>query len=234
MITIIDWPCCSLPVTAWDQPALQGAQVLGPESIGGVQQSLASPTWRWRMGATITIHRPDQSRALLGFLARLDGIRGTIRVPICSPGLTVREPWEVLYRDGIPWTGDGGDRLFAEGMGWAYPGRGYEVPLAAPATRGAPDITIPMAVLAGVLRPGHHITIGEDMHIVQGVWAAPGGTRIDIMPPLRRDHAAGTAFYARATGLFRLASPEVPRLAQSLGRFGSLNIPLVECWERLP
>jgi hypothetical protein len=231
-MTIIDWPRCA-PVTAWDQPALQGAQVLGPESIGGVQQSLASPTWRWRMGATITVHRPDQSRWLLGFLARLDGIRGIIRVPICSPGLTVREPEALLYPDGIPWAGDGGDRYFAEDIGWAYPGRGYEVPLTAPAAKGAADITVPWAGFYDRLRPGHHVTIGEDLHIVQGVWAEAGATRLDIMPPLRRDHAAGTAFFTGATGLFRLASPEVPRLAQALGRFGSLNIPLVECWERI-
>jgi hypothetical protein len=233
MITIIDWPRCA-PVTAWDQPALQPVQVVGPESIGGVQQVIASPAWRWRAGVTVTLNRPDATRWLLGFLARLDGIRGTIRLPICSPGLTLREPWAALYRDGIPWTGDGGDRPFASGVGWAYPGRGYEVPLAASAAKGASDITIPWAGLAALLRPGHHITIGEDLHIVQNVWAEVGATRIDVMPPLRRDHAAGTAFYSHATGLFRLASPEVPRLAQSLGRFGSLNIPLVECWERLP
>jgi hypothetical protein len=232
MTTIIDWPCC-LPVTAWDQPALQPVQVLGPESIGGVQNSIASPSWRWRMGATVTIHRSEQSRRLLGFLARLDGMRGTIRMPICGAGLTLREPSRAAYPVGIPWTGDGGPRLFAEGMGWAFPGRGYEFALPA-LSRGAASVVVPWAGLWSLIRIGHHVTIGEDLHIVTGAYEEVGTTRIEIMPPLRRNHAAGASFYTHATGLFRLASPEVPRLAQALGRFGSLNIALVEAWERLP
>jgi hypothetical protein len=231
MTTIIDWPCC-LPVTAWDQPALQPVQVLGPESIGGVQNSIASPSWRWRMGATVTIHRPEQSRQLLGFLARLDGIRGTIRMPVCGAGLTLRAPG-ATSGDGVPWTGDGGDRLFAEGMGWAYPGRGFEFALAAH-LRGATLVDVPWSGLWPLIRIGHHVTIGEDLHIVTGAQQFPAATVIEVMPPLRRDHAAGTSFYTQATGIFRIETPQVPRLAQALGRFGSLNIALVEAWERLP
>jgi hypothetical protein len=144
----------------------------------------------------------------------------------------LREPGAALYSRGVPWNGDGGLRLFAEGMGFAYPGRGYEMVLGS-SPKGATSVSVPWAGLWPLIRIGHHITIGEDLHIVTGATQGAGETVLEIKPPLRRAHAAGTVFYTHATGLFRLASADVPVLAQSLGRFGTLEIGLIEAWERV-
>jgi hypothetical protein len=198
-----------------------------------MQQVASAPSWRWRIGVTLTLNRPEKTRAFLGLLARIDGMVGTIRLPICAPGLTLRHPDEAGYRAGLPWTDGAEDRPWSSGEGWALPGRGYEFAVTASAAVGSNAITVPWDGFASLLLPGHHVTVGDDLHIVTAVYAEGSDSRIELHPPLRRTHPVGTAFYTRATGIFRLATPDVPRLAQSLGRFGSISINMIEAWERV-
>jgi hypothetical protein len=191
------------------------------------------------MAMTIDIYTQERVRAFRSLMARSGGMAGTFRIKICDPAQPNKLAGTGLkYGDGIPFTSpDGGDRFFSDGLGW-YLERGY-ILILGELLRGAQTIA-----LTGVngqtayarLRPGHFITVGEDLHLVTSVTqdvVTPDNVTVKFNPPLRRNHSTGVKLKTAATGLFRFARPEIPSLDLSTARFGKVQIPFVEAWDRL-
>lgn len=238
MVTIIDYPC-ALGYRDLTLPTLQPVLNVGQESIGGFVQVVSGTSKRWRTAITVDIYNPERLRLFKSFMARLNGMAGTIRLKICEPTVPNQLAGSgITYDQGLPFTSHEGDFYFAEGHGW-HLDRGYILTLGS-LSRGATSLTLDgynASTALAHLRDGLFITIGDDLHILTAVVQNvlnPTETVLAFEPPLRRNHATGVTLKTSPTGIFRLENLEVPRLDLSLRRFGTIQFNLIEAYERLP
>ena len=215
---ILDWPSV-LKVRDHDL-RLQSAQVVGTASLTGYAQRGEVPSRRWRYTFSTKLGDKAHHTAWRAIMARLDGSRHVLRMPIPDP-FKPAAPFD--YTSGVEMTGDGVDAGFSDGVGFDAPYYTWTVAVAP--TAGQSQVVTDWDS-SGVLIEGNYVTIGEDLHVVLVV-----GTTLTVQPPLRRAHPAGTVITSIPTGLFRLADPEHPQLMLWHARVGEATLELVEAWE---
>lgn len=224
------WP--SILVPSAEDWSLRGGTRSGGQTFEGNEQTVASPTARWKASLTIPCPTRETTLAMRRVIAL-----GRTQTWNVGPLETTRAPWNIDLVGGKITYGRAakrpdiyiGDQAATLDFRISDAASMNSVLLGIQRNRG------------GVLEPGMVFSIEGRLHVLvdlrDGEMAAPGvqGPRgaigVFIRPWLRADYGAGTMIeFGRPLSTMRLATDDTGAMELQLSRYGTVTLDLVEAF----
>lgn len=227
MPDIVDLPA-NLRVSDRSDPQLIANTRSGGMAINGFEQIISPLSQRWIWRATIPIHKKDQARSLRVVLAKLQGRFGYLRARVCDMYRVSRnEMGAISVPDGKVPHSDGA--LFSDGSGYR-PAGGTTNPVTG-ALAGTSTLVLDTDI---PLVAGTFFSINSWLYVITDIddpvdLDNPGTERtVRIAPPLRDPVTVEDEINFDAECLWQLASDDVGKLDLRLGKWGAVNLELIE------
>ncbi len=234
-MTVYSWPD-SLRGVVESRFYLRTANLSSTSPYTG-QRSAYGPTAQlWVAELTFPTMQKNHWRSLSGFVSRLDGISGLLRMP---DAFRLKPMFNEENEATI--SGFSDDTLFSDGTGFAEGLVPAFCSVAEAATVGADSIVLqglPVSTsnilrsgdLIEALPNGQQTAFGNLYEVVrQANSDEDGKARVDIRPRLRQSFAVGDQIKTiNATSVFRLASDQEGIMSRTMPDHGRLGLTLVE------
>lgn len=218
----IYWPALFCPMT----PVITvvSRSVLGPATLTGAQQAVASPAGAWRVAFEgIPLHTDARIEAWRALEVMIDGRSNQIVVPLNQRDASVPLLAPGTTSASVP---HGDDALFSDDTGYLQSLAAADVVTAA--DMGATSLRL-AATTVSALRPGMMFSIVNRLYRIRAVETAAGVSEVSLWPPLRDDVPAGEqAEFKRLTCTMRLAEDGAMSTPLLLGRIGTASVEFVE------
>ncbi|HEV2557965.1 MAG TPA: hypothetical protein VGU45_05005 [Microvirga sp.] len=221
----LPWPLKLVPRASMFHPETVSRS--GGLSLTGREQITASGAGRWRARLDLDLRKEEAVLSLRALVAQLEGRAGTVLVPkweMYAPKAANGRRFNQITA--APY--DGGVLNF-DLSGWGQ-GEMTHAELAAPAARGATQISVTMLDGAGP-RPGQYFGIGGRLYLVAARWRVTEDSPVQIRFWPRFREAATTGervILDRPVCLMRLADDASGELTLELLRWGSTSLDFVE------
>lgn len=219
----------ALPISDRTDPRLVPISRGGGTSLNGQEQVLSPLTSVWRWKAVLPIHNAGGARSWRAVRAQLKGRWNYLRVRVCDQYRISRASVGATY-DGkqVPYS-DGAFHSDGTGFKLAQP----NAPLLVPAARGATSISLPASAFTGAMSAGLFFSIDDRLYVVTD-WEQDGAAlNLTFEPPLRAAADEGDTADFDAKAIWTLESDDTGTMDLRLGRFGSVELNLVEPLGRL-
>jgi len=234
-VTVYSWPQ-SLRGVVESRFYLRAANLSSTSPYTGQRSAYGPTTQIWVAELTFPTMQKNDWRSLSGFVSRLDGISGLLRMP---DAFRLKPMFNEENAANI--TGFSDDTMFSDGMGFSEGLVPAFCAVAEAATVGADSIVLeglPVSTsnilrsgdLIEALPNGQQTAFGNLYEVVgQANSDADGKTRVYIRPRLRQSFAIGDQIKTiDATSVFRLASDQEGIMSRTMPDHGRLGLTLVE------
>lgn len=213
----------SQPISDRTDPRLVPNTRSGGPAINGEEQIISSLSSVWRWTAHLPIHNKATARSWRLTRALLEGRWNYLRTRICDRYRLSRREVGATYSGDVPYS-DGAFHSDGTGFALAQP----SAPILAAAERHATTITISAPEFGGAMSAGLFFSINDRLYVVTG-WEQDGDEyELTFKPPLRADVEEGDTADFDAKAIWRLESDDEGKADLRQGRFGSVQINLVE------
>jgi hypothetical protein len=217
----------ALTITDRSDPHLMQNTRSGGMALDGGEQVLSPLSSRWEWSISIPVVTEAHARSMRVFRTKAKGNFNYLRIPLCDKYRITRKQVGAQGPDeSVPFS-DGS--YFSDGSGYALVEPTSPVLVAA--VEGAETIVIEAAPLNGAMTAGVFISINDWLyHIDEWVEDEADDTRLilTISPPLREPVAVDDLAEFAATALWVMDQASAARLELQVGKFGGVNITLLE------
>lgn len=213
----------SQPISDRTDPRLVPNTRSGGIALNGVEQVISPLSSVWKWTAHLPIHNAATARSWRSTRAQLEGRWNYLRMRICDRYRISRrdvgatDPGPVPYSDGA---------FHSDGTGFklAQP----NAPILSAALAGATQIVISAPEFGGAMSAGLFFSINDRLYIVTD-WEQDGDEyAVTFKPGLRAAVDEGDTADFDAKAIWRLETDDEGRMDLRVGRFGSVQINLVE------
>lgn len=214
------------PISDRTDPQLMFNSRGGGVALNAMEQVISPLTAVWRWRCVLPIHNAAGARSIRVVKAKLQGRFNYLRTRVCDRYRISRREVGAVNGE-VPYS----DSAFhSDGTGFALAQPNTE--LLSGATRGSTTITALALPLAGAMTAGVFFSINEYLYQVED-WEADGAAiSIKFSPPLRAAVYEGDTVDFDAKAIWNLESDDTGRLDLRLGRFGAVELNLVEALGR--
>lgn len=220
---MVDFP----HLLGWRETSFQiaGNSAAAGFGLSGASINVSSNSGHWTASTSFVMHTEDQYFGWQGFIAEMRGVIGTTLVPCKSRYL----PFDAQARrmngvDAVRW-----GATFAFDTTGLGQGAITHAQLESDAVLRDGIISVRYIDTIG-LRPGHFLTLGENLHrVVSAHEIAPDVYSIQIEPLLRQDFIAGERVVIdRPHCRMRFADPSQGGIDQTFSRVNTVSVNFVE------
>lgn len=225
MPSIID---LAQPISDRSDPQLIYNSRGGGPALNGVEQVISPLTAVWRWSCIIPVNNDARARSIRAVKSRLQGRFNYLRTRVC-------DRYRLSRGDiGATFNGDSvlfeGDVSFSDGSGFALAQPATE--LLSPAMLNSTTIVVLASPLAGAISAGVFFSINDWLYQVDD-WEVDGAAiNITFSPPLREAAVEGDTVDFDAKAIWTLEQDDTGMLDLRLGRFGAVELKLVEALGR--
>lgn len=225
MPTIVD---LAQPISDRSDPHLIYNSRGGGAALNGVEQVISPLTAVWRWDCIVPVNNAARARSIRVVKSKLMGRFNYLRTRICDRyRITRRDVGAVYDGSSVPY-GDGAFHSDGTGFALAQPATSMLVA----AARSATSIVVLGSPLAGGMTAGVFFSINDYLYQVEE-WETDGvAMNIVFSPPLRAAAEEGDTVDFDAKAIWSLEADDTGHLDLRIGRFGAVQLKLVEALGR--
>lgn len=223
MVDTVEWPS-NLRITDRTDPALEYFSRSGGISLSGQEQVISSLTSRWRFSFEVPILEKSAARSFRVVKHKARGRFNYFRVRICDHYRITRRDVLAVY-DGVAIPHSDG-ALFSDDSGYALANPESSILNAYAA--GVDTIEIDANPFSGAFSGGVFFSINGWLHLVEEWSLDAGAIEMKFSPPLRRPVVIGDTADFDAKFVGNLETDTMGELILKVGKFGGVQLTLVE------
>lgn len=223
MPDIIEWPG-NLAISDRTDPQLVFNTRSGGVAMDGSEQILSalSSAWKWRI--VVPVVRGDQAMAIRVVKSKLKGRFNYLRINVCDQYRISRKNIGAWNPDGDVPHFDGARFSDSTGYSLAQPRSN----VTSDAGAGSETLIIDSAPLGDYMTAGVFFSLSDWLYQIDG-WTYDGSHyALSISPPLRQNAVAGQEVDFNSRSIWRVDSDDYAPLDLQGGRFGAVELNLVE------
>lgn len=222
MVDVIDFPP-NLKITDRADPQMIPNTRSGGVAMDGGEQLLSSLSERWEWRIAVPILTEDAARSIRVVKSALKGKFNYLRVRMCDQYRITRkdvgsyDSGVVTFSDGVPFSDESTFALSSPTS-----------PVMVAAEESSMTLEIHASEFGGYMTAGVFFSVNDWLYQIDN-WELDGDNYVlTISPPLREAVAAGDEADFNAVAIWGLTADDVARLELLGGRFGTVDITLVE------
>ena len=221
-MAIIDLPS-ALRISDRSDPHLSPLNRSGGVAMNGEEQVIGTGASRWIWRAVLPIRDAASARALRWVKSQLKGRINYLRVTVCDQYRITRREVGWLSSDGTMWDND---QPFDNNQPWAA--LQPVSTLDASASEGATTIVIDADAVSDFMALGVFFSLDDWLYQVTDYSISGDDMTLTFEPPLKADATSGAFVLFHPRSIWVLASDDEARLDLRNGRFGAVELNLVE------